>query len=162
MDILFETNLVQNSGLASCAVFEAIAAFCRAKNGESGLPFPFVFLVLPFVFHKRTADDIKTRSGNGTLFKAIKDDPELIVGLQARMESLYGKTLEALTLALAAKTVELDPETGELFSCRKSLPPKALPNLSPGSDILKASKRIGKALAEHSPEEILKLLKVVF
>lgn len=162
MDILFETNLVQNSGLASCAVFEAIAAFGKAKNAESGLPFPFVFLVLPIVFHKRTVDDIKNRSGSGTLFKAIKDDPELVVGLQKRMESLYGKTLEALTLALAAKTVELDPETGELFPRRKSLPQKALPNLEHGIDILKASKRMGKAFAEHSPEEILKLLKVVF
>ena len=162
MDVLFEKNLVQNSGLASCAVFEAVAAFYEMRNSERGLPFPFVFLVLPLVFHKRTVDSVKTRVGKGTLFKAIKDNPEIPLGLQARMESLAERTFDALSLAISSETVAIDPETSQLIPLVKSLPKSALPVLQPVKDILKASKRIGQAFAEHSEEEILAILKVVF
>lgn len=162
MDILFESNLVQNAGLASCAIFEAVRGFYEVRNEEAGMPFPFVFLVLPLVFHKRTADGMKDRKGKGLLFKAIKDDPEIPVGLQARMEALYERSWEALSLAMAAKTLALDPDTAEVFPRVRALPKEALPQLSPVKDILNAAKRVGKAFAEHSEEEILRILKVVF
>lgn len=162
MDVLFEKNLVQNSGLASCAVFEAVIAFYEIKNSERGMPFPFVFLVLPLVFHKRTVDSVKNRAGKGTLFKAIKDNPEIPLGLQARMESLAERTFDALSLAISSGTVAIDQETSQLIPLVKSLPKSALPVLQPVKDILKASKRIGQAFAEHSEEEILAILKVVF
>lgn len=162
MDILFETNLVQNPGLAACAVFEAVSAFCKTKDDGSGLPFPFVFLILPIVFHKRTADNIKSRIGKGTLFKAIKDDPELTLGLQSRMESLFERTWEALSLAVSFELLAIDPNTAEVCPLVRSLPDGAKPVLKPTKDILKAANRIGKAFSEHAEEEILKLLKVVF
>ena len=162
MDILFESHLVQNAGLAACAIFEAVRGFSRERNEEVGMPFPFVFLVLPLVFHKRTADGMKDRRGKGLLFKAIKDNPEIPVGLQARMEALSGKTWAALSLAIAANTLALDPDTAEVFPRMGALPKEALPDLPPVKDILKASKRLGRAFAEHSGEEILKILKVVF
>lgn len=162
MDILFELNLVQNTGLASCAVFEAVSAFCDAKEGASGLPCPLVFLVLPFVFHKRTVDNIKNRTGRGALFKAIKDDPELPLGLQKRMEALSRKTWEALSLAFSAKILAIDPDTAELFPLVRALPKAVQPSLPSVKDILKASKRLGKVFSEHSEDEIIKLLKVVF
>lgn len=162
MDILFESDLVQNAGLASCAIFEAVRGFYEVRNEESGMPFPFVFLVLPLVFHKRTADGMKDRKGKGLLFKAIKDDPEIPVGLQARMEALSGRTWDALSLAIAANTLALDPDTAEVYPRVRALPKEALPDLPPVKDILKVSKRVGRAFAEHSEEEILKILKVVF
>lgn len=162
MDVLFESNLVQNAGLASCAIFEAVRGFYEVRNEEEGMPFPFVFLVLPLVFHKRTADGMKDRKGKGLLFKAIKDDPEIPVGLQTRMEAMSGRTWDALSLAMAANTLALDPDTAEVYPRLTSLPKEALPDLPPVKDILKASKRVGKAFAEHSEEEILKILKVVF
>lgn len=162
MDILFEKNLVQNQGLASCAMFEAVVSFFTARNAETGMPFPMVFLVLPLAFHKRTADSIKNRAGKGTLFKAIKDNPEIPIGLQARMEGLYDRTFEALSLAICAETIAFDPETGELLPRRKELPDETLPILPPAKDVLKAARRIGTAFAEHSVEEILTILKVVF
>lgn len=162
MNILFEKNLVQNQGLASCAVFEAVAAFSATRNAEAGMPFPMVFLVLPLAFHKRTVDSIKSRAGKGMLFKAIKDNPEIPLGLQTRMEGLYDRTFEALSLAVCAETIALDPETGELLPRRKALPDETLPMLPPAKDVLRAARRIGASFAEHSIEEILTILKVVF
>ena len=78
------------------------------------------------------------------------------------MESLAERTFEALSLAISSGMVAVHPETAQLIPLVKSLPKSALPILQPVKDILKASTRIGQAFAEHSEEEILTILKVVF
>ena len=162
MDILFEQDLVQNSGLSSEALFAAVKAYCDTKRRGEGLPFPLAFLVLPVVFHSRSAAALKSRSGAGALYKAIQDEHELVVGLQRRMECMYRRTLDACSIALSSGWMAYDPENAEFLPAVKSLP-SAIVHVQPEvRDIVSAAKRLGRSFAELSIGEISMILEVVF
>ena len=162
MDELFELDLVQNTGLASEIIVATAVAYYKEKNAINGLPFPLSFLVLPLLFHRRTVDVIKKRKGSGVLYKVIKEDKEILVGLQSRMESLFDRTLSAYSLAISANVLTIDLETVELIPLIPIIPKSALPITGSARDIFIAASRLGKAFAEHSVEEIIKITEVVF
>ena len=162
MDEQFELDLVQNTGLAAEVLFMTVLAYYKGRNSINGLPFPLAFLVLPLLFHRRTVEDIKRRKGCGTLYKAIKEDREIPIGLQSRMESMFNRTLSACFLAVSADMMIIDTKTGELIPLIRNLPKDALPTTSATMDIFHAANRLGKAFAEHSVEEVLKITEVVF
>lgn len=162
MDELFELDLVQNTGLASEILVTAAVAYYKEKNAVNGLPVPLSFLVLPLLFHRRTVDVIKNRKGRGVLYKAIKEDREIPVGLQHRMESLFDRTLSAYSLAISANMLMIDLEAVELIPLIRTIPGTALPATKSAKDIFVAAGRLGKAFAESSVEEIIKITEVVF
>ena len=162
MDELFELDLVQNTGLASEILVSTVVAYYKGKSAVNGLPFPLSFLVLPLLFHRRTVDVIKNRKGSGVLYKAIKENREIPVGLQRRMESLFDRTLSAYSLAISADMLTIDLEAVELIPLVRAIPKTALPATGSAKDIFIAASRLGKAFAEHSVEEIIKITEVVF
>lgn len=162
MDELFELNLIQNTGLAAEVLVTTAVAYYREKNSANGLPFPLSFLVLPLLFHRRTVDAIKKRKGNGVLYKAIKEDKEIPIGLQSRMESMFDRTLSAFSLAITANMLTIDLATAELIPMVRTIPKSALPVIESAKDIFNVANRLGKAFAEHSVEEIIKITEVVF
>lgn len=161
LDVLFEQRLVQNAGLGAEAIFETVAAYYRHENKTRGLPFPFVFLVLPLVFHKRTVNAIKSRANTGALRKALRDDREISIGLQQRMESMCEATLAACSLAIDSGLILYDPEAVQLIPNRASLS-QIHHDSGAVSDILAAARRVGLSFSELTLEEISTLLEVVF
>lgn len=161
LDVLFEQELVQNTGLGAEAIFETVAAYYKHENQTRGLSFPFVFLVLPLVFHKRTVSAIKSRAGAGALRKALRADREISIGLQQRMESMSETTLAACSLALDSGLMLYDSETAQLIPTRASLS-QIRHDSDAVSDIRAAAKRVGVSFSELSLAEISTLLEVVF
>ncbi|MBR6059926.1 MAG: hypothetical protein IKP58_17295 [Victivallales bacterium] len=162
MDALFELDLVQNTGLAAEVIFTTVLSYYKERNSISGLPFPLAFLVLPLLFHHRTVEDIKRRKGSGILYKAIKEDREIPIGLQKRMESMFDRTLSACFLAVSADIMTIDLKTVELIPLIRNIPKAALPATGAIMDIFHAANRLGKVFAVHSIEEIIKITEVVF
>lgn len=160
MDCLFEQNVSQNTALAMELLHVTIIEYYRESKGITGLKFPLVFLVLPMVFQRRITDSIYNKQKPGSIYKALTENREIPVGLQRRMENLYKKTMQAISMGISTGLFALDYQTGELFPKRKSV-------LSNGrNDDIKrmfgAAKRLGQTFQELTIEEISQTLKVVF
>jgi hypothetical protein len=92
IDVLFEQRVVQNTGLAAEAIWQAANETFEAKGRAAGVPLPLAFLVLPLTFHQRTAEALASKAQPGALYKAIADDREITVGLQMRMQAMSDRT----------------------------------------------------------------------
>src|SRR4051812_22784346 len=99
MDVLFEQNVVQNAALAAEALWQAVNEAYDTSGRTSGVSLPLAFVVLPLVFHERTAMSVATKTQPGALYKALAEDPEIVIGLQKRMEAMANRTLDALSIA---------------------------------------------------------------
>lgn len=161
MNFLFEQRVVQNTGLAAEALWQAANDAYVAKGRVEGVAFPLVFLVLPLVFHKRTAEILARRQQSGAIFKAIAADREIVVGLQARMEALAGRTLDALSIGFASGLLVLDvSKDRQIIPGRRTAP--VVHVTEEVRTILSAAKRIGFAFAEMTTEQLSTHLDIRF
>ena len=78
------------------------------------------------------------------------------------MESMFDRTLSAFSLAITANMLTIDLATAELIPMVRTIPKSALPVIESAKDIFNVANRLGKAFAEHSVEEIIKITEVVF
>jgi len=160
-DVLFEQQVVQNPGLGAeaiwCAVIEAYEGCDRIK----GMPMLTAFIVLPLVFHKRSAEVLASKVKPGALYKAIASDREILLGLQQRMEALSDRTFQSLSVGFATDLLLLDsdPEP-QLIPGRKSPPVSHV--TEEVKTVLCAAKRIGQAIAELPTAQIATHLNIRF
>lgn len=161
MDILFEQRVVQNTALAAEAIWQSVQETYQAKGRTEGVPLPTVFLVLPLTFHQRTAAALASKTQPGALYKALADDREITVGLQARMQALSGRTFHALSIAFQSGLLLLDQD-GQ----RQLIPGRRTRPVEHATDdvkmILNAAKRVGQAFAEMSLVQLCVHLNVRF
>lgn len=161
IDVLFEQRVIQNTGLAAEAIWQAVYETYEMKGRAEGVPFPLVFLVLPLTFHQRTAIVLASKSQPGAIFKALADDREITVGLQMRMQALSERTLHALSIGFSTGLLRLDDDHQ-----RQLIPGKKAPPVTHTTEevktILKAAKRVGQTFAELSIVQIVKHLEIIF
>ncbi len=161
MDILFEQRVVQNPGLAAEAIWQAVFEAHEQKKRAEGVAFPLAFLVLPLAFHERTAITLASKTQPGAIYKALAENREITVGLQARMQALSDRTFHALSIGFATGLLGLDRDQQyQLIPGRKALP---ITHTSDDVKIIqKAAKRVGQMFAELSITQIANTLEVRF
>jgi hypothetical protein len=160
MDIRFERDISQNIGLASWAIWEAVVRFDQEVKAARGLPFPHVFVVLPLVLHRRSAEMIKAKTmTEGSFYRTLTEERGLSAGLQERVQGFANTTLNATNIACAAKLLLLDPDSLFLFPGRKSIPVTASPE---AKQVLQAARRIGYWLAITDFPILCNLLRIRF
>ena len=161
MDILFEQKIVQNAALAAEALWHAVNEAYETVGRTSGVSLPLAFVVLPLAFHERSARNLATKTQPGALYKALADDPEIIVGLQKRMESMANRTLEGLSIAFGSELLLLDPDHE-----RHLIPGRKTPPVTHVTEdvklVLGAGKRVGQALAEMTIVQLAAHLNIRF
>lgn len=161
IDVLFEQRVVQNTGLAAEVLWQAVNEAYERKERIEGVPFPLVFLVLPLTFHKRTAISLSSKTQPGSIYKALADDREITVGLQARMQAMADRTLQSLSIALSSGLLRLDRGYQyQLIPGRKSSP--VTHTTEDLKIILGAAKRVGQTFAELTLLQISNNLEVRF
>jgi hypothetical protein len=161
IDVLFEQRVVQNTGLAAEAIWQAVREAYDAKGRADGVPLPLAFLVLPLTFHQRTATVLAAKTQPGAFYKALADDREITVGLQLRMEAMSERTFQALSIGFHTGLLLLDQDhQRQLIPGRKTQPVAHATNEV--KVILNAAKRVGHAFAEMTPEQISAHLNVRF
>ncbi len=161
MDILFEQRIVQNTGLGAELIWQAVKESCESNDRTSGVCLPLTFLILPLVFHRRTATALATKTRPGAIYKALSEDRELIVGLQERMESLADRTLQSLSIGFSTGLLELDQSDDyQIYPARNSPPVK---HVTDNVKIaLKAAKRVGQSFYEVTSVQLFRMLGVKF
>lgn len=161
IDVLFEQRVVQNTGLAAEAIWQAVHEAHEAKGRSEGVSLPLAFLVLPLTFHKRTAMVLASKSQPGALYKALGEDRELRVGLQERMQAMSDRTFQALSIGFQAELLLLDQDhERQLIPGRKTSPVTHVTDEV--KVILSAAKRVGHAFAEMSIIQLSTQLNIRF
>ncbi len=161
IDILFEQRVIQNTGLAAEAIWQAVHEAHEARGRSEGVPFPLAFLVLPLTFHKRTATVLASKTQPGALYKALGDDRELTVGLQERMEAMSSRTFQALSIGFQTELLLLDQDhQRQLIPGRKTAPVTHVTDEV--KLILNAAKRVGQAFGEMSIVQLSTQLNIRF
>ena len=161
MNFLFEQKVIQNTGLAAEAIWQATNEAYNGKGKTEGVAFPLIFLVLPLAFHQRTAEALAKKQQSGAIFKAIAEDREITVGLQARMEALSGRTMEALSIGFHSGLLVLDQgQQRQILPGRKSAPVAHVTDEV--KTVLAAAKRVGFAFAEMTTEQLSTHLNIRF
>jgi hypothetical protein len=161
IDILFEQRVVQNTGLAAEAIWHAVNEAYETSGRTVGVPLPLVFVVLPLVFHQRSAVALASKTQPGALYKALADDREITVGLQGRMEGMADRTLGALSVGFESGLLLVDTDhERQVIPGRKTAPVSHITDEV--RTILSAAKRIGQALGELTVVQLAVHLNIRF
>jgi len=159
-DALFEQRIIQNTGLAAEIHWQVVKEAYENNRREEGVALPLVFLVLPLVFHRRTAQLLATKKQPGAIYKLIEDDREVLIGLQERMQALYDRTVQALSIGFSTGLLKFDQQKQQLLPGVKSLQVEHVTD--DVKTILKSAKRVGQTFSELSLVQILTVLEVRF
>ena len=161
IDVLFEQRVIQNTGLAAEAVWQAVHEAYESNGRTEGVSLPLIFLVLPLTFHQRTAKALASKTQPGALYKALSDDREITIGLQIRMQAMSERTFHALSIGFHTGLLSLDPDHQ-----RHLIPVRKTPPIAHATEevktILNAAKRVGQAFAEMSPVQLSTQLNIRF
>jgi len=161
IDVLFEQRVIQNTGLAAEVIWQAVHEAYEARGRTEGVTLPLAFLILPLTFHQRTAKALASKTQPGALYKALADDREITVGLQARMEALSNRTFQSLSIGFHTGLLLLDPDhQRHLIPGRKSTPVAHV--TEEVKIILNAAKRVGHAFAEMNLVQLSTQLNIRF
>jgi hypothetical protein len=161
MDILFEQRVVQNPGLAAETIWQAVESAFETRKRVDGVPLPLIFLVLPVTFHQRTARALASKTQPGALYKALAEDREITVGLQARMQAMSERTFQALSIAFQSGLLRLDQDHERQLIPGRSTPPVTHPT-EDVKYVLSAAKRIGQAFGESTLVQLCTQLNITF
>jgi hypothetical protein len=161
IDVLFEQRVIQNTGLAAEAIWQAVQEAYEAKGRAEGVSLPLAFLVLPLTFHQRTATVLSAKTQPGAIYKALADDREITVGLQMRMQAMSERTFHALSIGFHTGLLQLDRDHE-----RQLIPGRKTPPVTHVTDevkvILNAAKRVGHAFAEMTLVQLSTHLNIRF
>lgn len=161
IDVLFEQRVIQNTGLAAEAIWQAVHEAYEAKGRTEGVALPTVFLVLPLSFHQRTATVLAAKTQPGALYKALAEDREITVGLQMRMQAMSERTFHALSIGFHTGLLRLDQDhQRQLIPGKKTQPVRHA--TEEVKTILNAAKRVGHAFAEMTLVQLSTHLNIRF
>lgn len=164
MNLNFEQTIVHNPAFGAIALWEFSRAYFDALGQTAGPTLPETVLVLPIVFHSRSAQAVHRMNKASGLAKAMLDAPELPVGLQRRLEGLAGVSLASLNLAITSDILDVDPDQPwpRYIPRRKTLPAALRPLSEDTKKVLGAAKRLGWWLAQEDLSFVCSLLNVRF
>ena len=161
IDVLFEQRVIQNTGLAAEAIWQAVHEAYESSGRTEGVTLPLAFLVLPLTFHQRSAKILASKTQPGALYKALSEDQEITVGLQTRMQAMSERTFHALSIGFHTGLLLLDPDhQRHLVPGRKS--PPVVHATEDVKTILGAAKRVGHAFSEMTLVQLSTQLNIRF
>ncbi|NWJ22653.1 three component ABC system middle component [Rhizobium sp. RM] len=159
-----EELLAKNPALLVRVFWHIARKYGDAAGGRSpALP---VFLVSAgILFHRESVEKIHRMNFESQFLKVVAERPDLIAGLQTRIETSSRKALIALQLGVATRLLQRDG--GEGFPTFRALgssdlPPALRDNGSSLGAMILAGKRLGAWFALESFEGIQRQLMVEF
>lgn len=164
MRTTFETELIQNTAVGATALWRFSVKYIGSEP-DAGPDLWRLFLVLPIVFHKRSAETISSRHFKTGLLKILYDSPDLVLGLQDRVEAMYLRTLRSLSLACSAGLLERRSIPGgcPAYSLARKTVPEGLRPVSREVKItVSAAERLGAWFSGHDLPFLCSQLHVRF
>lgn len=158
-----EELILRNPVLGACAYWQLARAFSTHSDGDAPL-LPHFLIAAGLLFHRSTVDKIKAMQFDSGLLKAVSERPDIVAGLQFRVESYSSAALSSLQVGTA--TAILKRETASTLPAFRAVGPdmpKAVRNAEGHvNDIYKAARRVGAWFATDSLDAIQRRLIVTF
>lgn len=158
-----EELVLRNPALAAGIFWYFAKTF--AEHGDDEAPIlPLFFIVSAMIFHKPTVDKTYRMNFESGILKAVSERPDIIAGLQSRMEDFSMSTLHGLQVATSANLLSREAtERLPAFRARGSELPKPLRKTqSPVTEMLAASKRLGAWFATEPLATLQRHLMIEF
>ncbi|MGE4057180.1 MAG: three component ABC system middle component [Vicinamibacterales bacterium] len=161
-----EVDAVQNAAFASVLLWRFSAAYAVVRQAPATTPVPVLFVVLPLLFDEDTANMVaSTQRASGLRLFAGKfaeskhAKTDVLLSLESRAKALRPQTLEAVTLALKARLLFLDPASGEVVALSHA-PALSLPeSVRP---LVRSAEKLGAWSGALSLFELSTTLQVTF
>ena len=157
-----EEILVQNPVLLARCFWHLSQRFGAAASGRAP-SLPLFVIAAAILFHAESVDKIHRMKFDSGLLKAVVERPDLLAGLQRRLEGALWPTLQALQLAVSAGL--LNREGGDSLPSFRAVGtnlPIPLRELPHHGEMANAAKRLGTWFAAEPFDVIKRQLAVEF
>jgi|SRR5271157_5409363 len=159
---------IQNPALGAVLLASYVRGYFDAHPTHASAPLPTLFIVLPILLHKETAEVVKgTQKGSGLRAFADKFSAssvaksDLILSIQSRAYSMRDLTAESISIMLRTGLASIDVSTATMTP--RDVPPGGEKGLSSSIKLLvRSSLKLGAWLSAVSLYEAGLTLKVVF
>lgn len=158
-----EETVLRNPALGARIFWQFANAFSESKSGDP--PGLHAFLIAAgMLYHRSSVQKIKGMNFESGLLKAVSDRPDIIAGLQYRMESYAHEALHALQVGVAAGLFLREGGEGlPAFRATGPALPLAIREASGHvNEIFLAAKRLGTWFAIESLESLQRRLMIEF
>ncbi|MET4455560.1 three component ABC system middle component [Bradyrhizobium sp. RT3b] len=156
-----EEVLLRNPALGACIFWHLSRSFSEFGRGRAP-ELPYFLVGAGMIFHQVTIDKIRRMQFESGLLKAISDRPDIIAGLQGRMEEHSLGALRALQVGAASGLIQREGGDGfPTFRAEGSDLPRALRDATAGvTDMLNGAKRLGAWFASEGMDVLFKQLNL--
>lgn len=107
------------AGLIARAAARYGASQTRPTAAGDGLPYLLSFLILPLALHAPTREEINSHKATYGLHRFVRGRPDLLPGLDRRVEGFRAATLAALLFGSAYHCLDVNPETLRITADRR-------------------------------------------
>jgi hypothetical protein len=158
-----EELLARNPALLSRCFWYLARKYSETNAGRSPA-LPVYIVSAGFLFHRDSVEKIYRMNFDSRFLKVIVERPDLLGGLQARIEGAFEASLRALQLGVASGLFQRDG--GEGFPTFRALGgfdlPPDLRDTSRSVDMIAAAKRLGAWFALDPFDTIQRQLAIEF
>lgn len=156
-----EELILRNPAFAACALWHVARNYADNRSEKPRSPsIAHLTLSTAMLFHEATVTKIYRMNLESGLLKAVVEQPELVAGLQRRLERSLPICLSALQLAVSSDIMTRANGSGlPVFSAIGSTLPTAIRQRNPTNS---AAKRLGVWLAMENLEVVTARLGVKF
>jgi hypothetical protein len=158
-----EELLLRNPALGASAFWHLSRAFSDSSSGRAP-DLPYFFIASAMIFHHSTVEKVRRMQFDSGILKAVYERPDIVAGLQARMEQYSLAALKALQVG--ATSGILQREGGEGFptfrACGPNLPKAVRHGEASVPDIFNCAKRLGTWFAAEGFEKLRGQLNIEF
>ncbi len=162
-----EVRAVQNPALGAMLLWRCSVGYQEASETAAPMPILLLFVILPILLHKQTADLLSSTQERSGLRKftekfqtSAQSKTDLLLALAPRATMMRQLSQDSLQIGLAKSLVALDIESAAVFPLSTTAPVVGVPtSVRP---LLLAAEKLGKWLSQVSLYEAGLLLQVPF
>lgn len=164
MEMDFEERILFNAAFGALVLWQFSKSYFDARDQVEGPDLPLLHLVLPLVYHRRSAEILKGVFFDGGLLRALNRVSDLHANLPKRSEALALCTRNSLNLACASGLLRVEPTATwpGFLPGRKTLPKPLNPAEDSHRAILATAKRLGHWMAQEQRRTLWRHLNMRF
>lgn len=162
-----EVKNIINPALGSILIWRFMCGYAEGSKISNTTPIPLLFIILPITLYKeishfinRTLKKSGLRAFVSKFSESANAKNDLVLEVHERAIKMRYLTLESMRLAIAAKLISIDNETGMAIPLSLTKPAFGIP--SSITKMLNEAEKLGFWCSEVSMHEISVILKVGF
>lgn len=158
-----EERILRNPGLGAAACWHFAAQFGEHAKGSPPL-LPHFYVAMAILHHRASVEKLYRMQFDSGIAKAVAEQPDIVAGLQQRLEARAGNTLAALQVATSSGLLQREGGPGfpSFRALGRSLPPSIRHAEGGTSQIYAAARRLGAFFAAEPLAPLSRQLMIEF